>query len=203
VELTDAEVEALGSRGYFVRDGFLGQARALAVRAAALARVEAGSLKPAGIRRGADHALDTSVRGDHIEWVLPGAAPELEALWLRFQELGDAVSASAYLGLGRFDVQLARYPGGGAHYARHRDAFPGQSNRRLTAIWYANADWRPEHGGVLRLFPEEASTGAAMEDVAPVLDRLVVFLSERLEHEVLPAHAPRLALTAWFYGRGV
>jgi SM-20-related protein len=202
VQLTDAEVEALGSRGYFVRDGFLGHERALAARAAALARVDAGSLKPAGIRRGADHTLDTSVRGDHIEWVLPGAAPGLEALWLRFQELGDAVSTSAYLGLGRFDVQLACYPGGGAHYARHRDAFPGQSNRRLTAIWYANADWKPEHGGMLRLFPEEASTGAAVEDVAPVLDRLVVFLSERLEHEVLPAHAPRLALTAWFYGRG-
>ncbi|NNC18741.1 2OG-Fe(II) oxygenase [Corallococcus exiguus] len=199
MELTDAEVEALGSRGYFVRDGFLGEARALEVRAAALARVEAATLKPAGIRRGADHALETSVRGDHIEWVLPGAAPELEALWLRFQSLGEAVSSGAYLGLGRFDLQLACYPGGGAHYARHRDAFPGQFNRRLTAIWYANADWMPEHGGVLRLFPED--TGAPVE-VAPVLDRLVVFLSERLEHEVMPAHATRLALTAWFYGRG-
>ncbi|WP_233614232.1 2OG-Fe(II) oxygenase [Corallococcus sp. AB032C] len=190
-----AELRHLGSRGYFVWDGFLGQDRALAVRAAALARVEAGSLKPAGIQRGSDHALDTSVRGDHIEWMLPGAAPELEALWLRIQQLGDAVSASAYLGLGRFDVQLACYTAGGAHYARHRDAFPGQANRRLTAIWYANADWRPEHGGMLRLFPEEASTGAAMEVVAPVLDRLVVFLSERLAHEVLPAHAPSIGRT--------
>ena len=199
MELTDTEVEALSSHGYFVRDAFLGEARALAVRAAALARVEAGTLKPAGIRRGADHTRDTSVRGDHIEWVVPGAAPELEALWHRFESLGEAVSAGAYLGLGRFDVQLACYPGGGARYARHRDAFPGKSNRRLTAIWYANADWKPEHGGVLRLFPED--TGAPVE-VAPVLDRLVVFLSERLEHEVMPAHASRLALTAWFYGRG-
>ncbi|MHA7633932.1 2OG-Fe(II) oxygenase [Corallococcus sp. M7] len=199
MELTDVEAEALGSQGFFVRDAFLGEARALAARAAALARVEARMLKPAGIRRGADHAVDTSVRGDHIEWVLPGAAPELEALWHRFHLLGEAVSAGAYLGLGRFDVQLACYPGGGARYARHRDAFPGRSNRRLTAIWYANADWKPEHGGVLRLFPEDA--GAPVE-VAPVLDRLVVFLSERLEHEVMPAHATRLALTAWFYGRG-
>lgn len=197
--LTDVEAEALGSQGYFVRDAFLGEARALAARAAALARVEAGMLKPAGIRRGADHALDISVRGDHTEWVLPGAALELDALWQRFQLLGEAVSAGAYLGLGRFDLQLACYLGGGAHYARHRDAFPGKSNRRLTAIWYANAGWRPEHGGVLRLFPED--TGAPV-DVAPVLDRLVVFLSERLEHEVMPVHATRLALTAWFYGQG-
>lgn len=198
VALTDVEVEALGSHGYFVRDGFLGDAQALAARAAALARVETGTLRPAGIRRGAARSLDAAERGDHIEWVMPGAAPELEALWLCFQSLGDAVSSGAYLGLGRFDMQLACYPVG-THYARHRDAFPGQSNRRLTAIWYANANWKPEHGGMLRLFPED--TGAPV-DVAPVLDRLVVFLSERLEHEVLPVHAARLALTAWFYGRG-
>ncbi|HET9450694.1 MAG TPA: 2OG-Fe(II) oxygenase, partial [Aggregicoccus sp.] len=67
------------------------------------------------------------------------------------------------------------------------------------AIWYANPDWAPAHGGVLRLYPE----GEAPVDVEPVLDRLVVFLSERVEHEVLPVSAPRLALTAWFYGRSV
>ncbi|MFB1481772.1 2OG-Fe(II) oxygenase [Corallococcus sp. RDP092CA] len=199
MELTGSEVEALGSHGYFVRDGFLGEALALRVRAVALARVEARTLRPAGIRRGANHTLDTSVRGDHIEWVLPGASPELDALWHRFQALGEVVSTGAYLGLGRFDVQLACYPGGGTHYARHLDAFPGQSNRRLTAVWYANADWKPEHGGVLRLFPEGTDTPV---DVPPVLDRVVVFLSERLEHEVLPVHASRLALTAWFSGQG-
>ena len=95
-----------------------------------------------------------------------------------------------------FDLQLAHYPGGGERYVRHRDAFQGQSNRRVTAIYYANLDWRPEHGGLLRLHLEEGT-----QDVEPTLDRLVVFLSERVEHEVLPSHAPRLALTAWFYGR--
>jgi SM-20-related protein len=30
---------------------------------------------------------------------------------------------------------------------------------------------------------------------------LIAFLATRVEHEVLPAHAPRLAVTAWFYGR--
>jgi SM-20-related protein len=29
---------------------------------------------------------------------------------------------------------------------------------------------------------------------------MVVFLSEELEHEVLAARAPRLAITAWFRG---
>jgi SM-20-related protein len=41
--------------------------------------------------------------------------------------------------------------------------------------------------------------GDAAVDVAPVLGRLVVFLSAKVEHEVLPTWAPRLAVTAWYY----
>jgi SM-20-related protein len=198
MELHDDEIEALGRRGFFTREAFLGASHAQAIHAQARARVEAGALKPAGIRRGADRTEDTAVRGDLITWVSKEPGTALGTLWDAFAELGEALSAGAYLGLGRFELQLAHYPGGGAHYQRHRDAFPGQSNRRVTAIYYANLDWRPEHGGLLRLHLEDGTL-----DVAPTLDRLVVFLSERLEHEVLPAHAPRLALTAWYYGRDV
>jgi len=195
--LQDDEIRSLGEQGYFVRESFLGEVEARAVYAEARARVDAGGLKPAGIRRGADHTVDTSTRGDSIAWVgEESRGTALGRLWEAYAALGEAVSTGAYLGLGRFDLQLACYPGGGARYARHADAFPGQSNRRLTAIYYVNPDWEPAHGGLLRLYPKGGPV-----DVAPRLDTLVVFLSERLEHEVLPAHAPRLALTAWFYGR--
>jgi SM-20-related protein len=196
MELRDEEIAALGTKGFFVRDSFLGPEQARAVHAEATHRVEAGTLRPAGIRRGADRTEDTAVRGDFISWVEPAQGTALGSLWEAFARLGEALSSGAWLGLGRFDLQLAHYPGGGARYVRHRDAFPGQSNRRVTAIYYANPDWQPEHGGMLRLYLDEGTL-----DVAPTLDRLVVFLSERLEHEVLPAHAPRLALTAWYYGR--
>src|SRR6185295_11601544 len=96
----------------------------------------------------------------------------------------------------RFDLQVARYPGAGARYVRHRDAFGGPESRRVSAILYLNPTWTPADGGLLRLH-----TGAGAVDLEPRLDRLVVFLSERLEHEVLPAHAERFAATAWYYGR--
>lgn len=196
MELRDEEIAALGTKGFFVRDSFLGPEQARAVHAEARHRAEAGTLRPAGIRRGADRTEDTAVRGDSISWVEPARGTALGSLWEAFSGLGEALSSGAWLGLGRFDLQLAHYPGDGARYVRHRDAFPGQSNRRVTAIYYANPDWRPEHGGLLRLYLDDGTL-----DVAPTLDRLVVFLSERLEHEVLPAHAPRFALTAWYYGR--
>ncbi|ADO74670.1 2OG-Fe(II) oxygenase [Stigmatella aurantiaca] len=198
MDLRDEDIEALGTQGFFIRTASLGEQQARAIHAEAQARAATGALRPAGIRRGADRAEDTAVRGDFIEWLSPSPGSALGRLWEAFAALGEALSAGAYLGLGRFDVQLAHYPGGGTRYVRHRDAFPGQSNRRLTAIYYANPDWRPAHGGQLRLYP-----GAGTLEVAPALDTLVVFLSERLEHEVLPTHAPRLALTAWYYGRDV
>jgi SM-20-related protein len=180
-----------------IRDRWLGRAAALAVHRALVALAEAGTLRPAGLGRGAGYRVDPAVRGDAIAWLDPAAGPPaLAALATRFEALRDALSAQAWLGLERTELQVARYPGGGAGYRRHRDAVPGHGNRRVTAIYYANPGWRPQHGGWLRAHLPEGPL-----DVEPVLDRLVLFLSERLEHEVRPAFAPRLAVTAWFYGR--
>jgi SM-20-related protein len=55
---------------------------------------------------------------------------------------------------------------------------------------------------VLRLYPDAGADGHSEPvDVEPILDRLLVFLSERVEHEVLPTRVPRRAVTAWFRPR--
>jgi SM-20-related protein len=138
---------------------------------------------------------------DAIAWIDPEGVPlELAELWATFLALRHALNRKAYLGLDRVEVQVARYPGGGAAYDRHRDAFMtppgGRPNRRVTAIYYANPAWAPEDGGAIRLHGADGPT-----DLAPILDRLLVFLSERVEHEVLPAQVPRCAVTAWFRPR--
>lgn len=195
--LVAAEVRALDTPGLIVRDGWLGPAVAEGVRREVEALVRAGALRPAGVSRGAHHRVDAETRGDAIAWLAPETAgPALARLFAGFDALREALNREAYLGLARAEVQLARYPGGGAGYRRHRDAFPGRSNRRVTALYYLNPAWRPEDGGLLRCHLDDRPL-----DVAPVADRLVCFLSERVEHEVLPAFAPRLAVTAWFYGR--
>jgi SM-20-related protein len=106
-----------------------------------------------------------------------------------------AINRAAYMGLRRMEVQLAHYPATGAKYDRHRDAFPGEDNRRVTAIVYLNEPWQPPHGGYLRLYTQP------MLDIPPSLDRLVVFRSEVVEHEVLATFASRFALTAWYSAR--
>jgi len=148
---------------------------------------------------------------------------DLDVLLFKFTELRDELDGALDFGSSRLSVMAARYPGGGARYARHRDALPEHNGaggrRRLTAIYYMNPEWKPADGGCLRVyFPEAigpdvpgakalrgedavASADADLWicDVEPHLDRLVLFASEWLEHEVLPAYAERYTTTCWFY----
>lgn len=188
-ETASDEVVHLGTRGFFVRDGFLGPTLARAVRDQAASM----PLRPAGIRR--SHTVDEQVRSDELCWLTGDEAqgPMLEAVAC-FEALMKSVNEAAWLGLRSFDLQLAHYAPG-AKYVRHLDAFPGQDNRRLTAIVYLNEGWVPAHGGQLELCVEPKVF------VEPVIDRLVVFRSELIEHEVHEARADRWALTAWFSAR--
>ena len=159
---------------------------------AALAPLLPG-LRPAGT--GATRARDSEVRGDVMAWlepVGPGAA-----VHAAFAALGTA--ATRELRLGRLDceVQLAAYAEG-ARYVRHRDALRGRPGRILTAILYLNPEWQPADGGELRIHP----TAGPPRDIAPAGGRLVLFRSDLVEHEVLPAHRLRMAVTAWYRPAG-
>ena len=107
----------------------------------------------------------------------------------------------------------------GARYVRHLDTKAhlnvgdhggSASTRIVTAVLYLNPEWRQEHGGQLRVYLPAVSpvTGTTPPgstgfhwDVAPKGGRLLVFRSDRVEHEVLPSFGvPRYAVTMWMYG---
>jgi len=156
---------------------------------------------------------------------------ELDVLLAQIVEL-QAELDSLDFGCTRLSLMLARYPGGGARYAKHLDANPESTEpqRRITAVYYLNADWKPADGGCLRVHlldavarsvREDPATGACVKepegraaefeppsrhgsescalDIEPLMDRLILFSSAWLEHEVVPAHADRFAITSWFY----
>ena len=184
--MSPLEVEQLGTHFFFTRKFFLGEAVAGKIRAEA----QNLPLNRAGIGR--DHRLDDSVRSDELAWLTPQSATgALAEAVTAFDSLMESLNEQAWLGLRSFDLQLAHYAPG-SRYARHRDAFPGQDNRRITAIVYLNPGWEPAHGGQLRLHLQPPL------DLEPTLDRLIVFRSEVVEHEVLEARAERWALTAWY-----
>jgi SM-20-related protein len=112
----------------------------------------------------------------------------------RFVEVSTELNAAAWMGLSGFSIQLAAFQPGG-HYQPHRDALRGDTARRVTAILYLNEEWKAGDGGCLRVH-----TTGKPRDIEPRGGRLVVFLSDRVLHEVLPGRAVRHAATAWFRG---
>jgi SM-20-related protein len=156
----------------------------------------AGDLRPAKIGRGAGERLAPEVRGDFISWL---EAPERDAeqrLLAQLEELRAALNRALMAGLEDFQGHFAMYPRGAA-YARHFDRLVGTDVRAISAALYLNEGWLPEHGGCLRIYPG----GGRSEDVMPLGGRLVVFLSDRFEHEVLPATRERMSFTGWFRRR--
>ena len=192
--LTTLEVERLGTDGYFVRNDWLEVASARTARDALHALT---GFAPARVGRGGDRGLHPEVRGDELCWLSREDAPAgLQPVLRAFDALKDALNRDAYLGLAGLELQAARYLEAGAHYERHRDGFRGRPGRRVTFLYYLNEGWLPAHGGCLRLHVPPVAV-----DVPPRLNSLVVFLSDRVEHEVLASFAPRWALTAWWSGR--
>src|SRR2546421_26403 len=79
--------------------------------------------------------------------------------------------------------------------ARFRD----DDARMLSCVLYLNDAWTAADGGALRIYLSPTDVC----DVLPVGGTLVCFLSDRYEHEVLPATRERLAITGWFRRRSL
>ncbi|CAN0426140.1 unnamed protein product, partial [Ectocarpus sp. 12 AP-2014] len=142
-------------------------------------------MKPAGMGRGDGVWHGQQSRGDSIMWITEGIRgkgelPEgLENLLMRLSALRGPLndgcglpttSSAAGLGLVKdtTSVQLARYPGDGRGYVRHRDTPRSaqdseEAERKITALYYLNPDWRPSMGGQLRVHLDSRLEAAAEE----------------------------------------
>jgi SM-20-related protein len=115
------------------------------------------------------------------------------------ETLRENFNRTQYLGLTELESHFTIYPPG-AFYRRHLDRFRGSEQRQISSILYLNQGWSHEHGGQLRLYLDETDDAAYL-DIEPAGGTLVLFLSDRFWHEVLPATRQRMSLTGWFRTR--
>ena len=155
-----------------------------------------GALRPARIGRGTQERLAPEVRGDFIAWLSEPALDAEQRLLARLEELRASLNRELMAGLEDYQGHFALYPPGAA-YARHFDRLVGSDIRAISAALYLNEDWTEADGAHLRIY----TGGGASEDVLPVGGRLVAFVSERFEHEVLPGRRERMSFTGWFRRR--
>ena len=188
---------AIERDGYGIQPSFVQSADIALLRAQALSLDANAHLHAGGVGRGGRRAVNSAIRGDRIGWLEDTpVVPAEQRLHVALEDLRLAMNRHLALGLFEFEGHYALYPPGAA-YARHRDRFRDEDSRILSCVLYLNDTWSSADGGVLRLHLAHGET----RDIAPHGGTLVVFLSERFEHEVLPAARARVSLAGWFRRR--
>jgi len=161
-----------------------------------LKRLQAmGALRTAAIGQGRQHQQHSDVRGDSTLWLDDPRCGQVAAHYLQhLHTLRTQLNRRLFLGLDEDEAHYACYPPG-TSYQRHRDSFQHSDSRVLSLVSYLNEDWKPEHGGRLRLHLESGPV-----EIAPTVGTGICFLST-IEHEVLPATRERLSIAAWMRKR--
>jgi len=189
-------IDDLAERGWSVQRAFLPSHETLRLAEECRRREAEGDMVPAAVGRGEGQLVHEGIRGDHILWLEPGQSAASDLYLQLMDGLRQQLNRELYLGLEEFECHFAVYPPG-AFYKTHLDRFRDDDSRCVTAVFYLNPDWQPEHGGALRLYLGEA----ASQDVAPLAGTLAVFMSGDFPHEVLPTAVDRQSVTGWFRRR--
>lgn len=186
------DLEALG---WSCQDRFVDAALVRELLAEASAAYGHGDFRRGATGAGAGRAVRPQVRGDEICWLPGDASPAQRRFAAALEELRLDLNRELQLGLFDHEAHFARYAAGAA-YARHIDRPVGSEQRILSVVLYLNSDWRAEYGGALRLYAQGEHV-----DLLPEAGRLVIFHSDRFEHEVLPALRERWSVAGWFRRR--
>ncbi len=203
-----ADADLLGARGFVLIDGWLGRERALALRAELLLLLERGCFAESRVGHGPKRHRSAGVRSDQVCWfaadadvdgvdgrrgVRPG--PEMLLFLVRLEELRERLNSFCFLSLAELECHAACYEPG-SRYDAHVDVFADDARRVISFSHYLNEPWSVDDGGALRVHHEGGPT-----DVEPLLDRLVLFQSRRMLHEVRLVARRRLSTTGWMSAR--
>lgn len=191
----DTLADGLAESGYAVADQFLSQPEVDAILQAGGFSTDS-DFKKAGIGNKQSLQIQEAIRGDYIKWLDRDTAPEAIRVYLnRLSELILYLNQALFLSLKDFEVHMTVYPAG-SFYKRHLDQFKKDDHRKLSVILYLNHAWDDSQGGQLRMYLPDQT-----KDVLPIAGRLVIFRSDEIEHEVLPATRERLSITGWVLDR--
>lgn len=188
-------IEGLATQGWVVIPEFLTTDETAKLRAQALEKYAAGSFTQASVGQGSNKGIHEQIRRDAILWLEDNEAGAVQAFLTWLADLRSSLNQELFLGLVESEMHFALYPQGG-FYRKHIDNFRGGSARLVTVILYLNQAWQPQDGGELRFYVNDKFI-----DIAPEAGKLVLFLSEGFEHEVLPTEQERLSLTGWLRRR--
>jgi Predicted proline hydroxylase len=149
--------------------------------------------KHAGISSSSELHVDSMKRSDKTRWIDADNKTQIE--YLSFTTgLLNYLNHFLYLGLKYYESHFAIYDKGN-FYEKHLDSFKNSKNRVVTTVYYLNEDWNENDGGELMIYDNHNNK---LTTVSPKANVLVVFMSDKFPHEVLPAKKKRYSIAGWF-----
>ena len=196
ISQTEQAIDDIARNGYAIIEQFLPAEIISSLEEEARGFLSSGLMRKAVTGKNPNSSSD-SLRGDFIHWLQNPNSSAQQTYQTAMHKLSAELNRSLYLGLFEFETHFAIYPPGKG-YAKHLDQLKGSEERQVSTILYLNQNWHNTDGGELRLYLDEETH----HDISPQGGKLVVFLSDRFWHEVLPARRERISLTGWFRKRG-
>lgn len=136
------------------------------------------------------------IRGDKVWWINSNTITphSLGLLVDAMKQIQTELNQATNLNSEKSESHFTCYPGKGSGYIRHLDATTkSHSNRKITCLFYLNKNWKKGDGGELLIYNE---TNQPIK-VEPISNRLLIFQSGSVEHQVLPTNVDRFAYTLW------
>jgi SM-20-related protein len=186
-------LDTLASQDFVCIDNFFSDAFLLQLTA--FFQEKEVAFKPAKIGQARIEKRMPEIRSDLTYWLDRDRDTDLNPFFSLLEDLMERLKQELFLSLQGFEFHFALYPAGG-FYKPHIDQFDTRSNRMISMIVYLNAHWKEGDGGELRIHQE-----SNFIDIAPIMNRAVLFRSDCVLHEVLPSVTPRRSLTGWLLKR--
>ena len=143
---------------------------------------------------GENKNLQVDIRNDKICWLeKDDASDTVQKYFSIIDDLKKSLKEYFFLSIKDFEVHFAEYEPGG-FYKPHYDNFKGKNKRVITFITYLNEHWKQDDGGTLKIHSDGDGTSIELE---PKSGSVVIFLSDKILHEVTQSHKKRKALTGW------
>lgn len=186
-------------QGYSICDTFFEEDLVSLLREDIKILYNQNELKKAAIGNRVNESIEKTIRGDYIQWIDELKANSVEKQFFdAVKTFKTYLNKTCFMGLLHQEFHYAVYPKG-TFYKKHIDTFQNDDRRKLSMVCYLNdQSWKASNGGELVLYPE------ALPEVTvyPLPGRVVIFESQRLEHEVKEViHDQRLSITGWLKTR--
>ncbi|MCC5923764.1 MAG: 2OG-Fe(II) oxygenase [Crocinitomicaceae bacterium] len=184
-------MDELATQEYVVIDNFLDAKELQLLLELFEQRKRQNLFEKAAIGASGNEKIINEIRGDYTLWLNRKTDTLFEAIFLRIDEIKCVLNRLCMLSISDFEFHLAVYPKG-SFYQKHYDQFNNRNNRLISVVLYLNENWIQGNGGELRIHKD---TGHI--DIAPLMNRLVLFRSDVVLHEVLVSNTERNSLTGW------